>query len=358
MEGTMATGKTDPTYHGNGYIELRDPDTGTTIKQVTHSGTATTAGSYTSTANDATFARFSRNLGVTLESDPDFTTLGAIMANLCLKCHDANGATSMSAQVPGGSALKPFATTITGHVAPFNSNGNGNVVNVAGSFAVTNAAYHPVMGKQNNSYTQGTRMVAPWNLAKTNGNNTQYGNLISCWDCHAPAGASGVQTSTVTAHGAVATLRAAVRGGGTTAAANLCLNCHATAYAATAINHGAGSAFGAGGASNMNATSYFPNCHYCHSYNGAVGATVTAAGTRPNRGEDVHGFNDRTPGTPGSVWGTTNSRPYAFIRNTLSQWGPLSSATETITSPHTCAGTAGTCDNNMGGDSYTPGGVY
>jgi hypothetical protein len=360
MEGNVSDGSRNFTYHGNGYVELRDPDTGSTIKQATWSNSPAGAGSYASGATDARFVRFSRSLATNLESDANYATLGGIMMNQCLHCHDANGSINASAQVPGGSALKPFATTITGHVAPFNSNGNGNVVNVAGSFNPTNATYHPVMGKQNNSYTQGTQMVAPWNLAKINGNNTQYGNLISCWDCHAPSGisSSATLTMTVTAHGAPATLRAPVRAGGNTAAANLCLNCHATVYATTAGNHGAGSAFATGGSvGNMTATT-FSNCHNCHSYNGAVGATVSAAGTRPNRAEDVHGFNDRTPGTVGSVWTTSGVKPYAFIRNTLSVWAPATVGGVAPPSAHTCTGTGGSCNNNMNNSSYTPGGVY
>jgi hypothetical protein len=358
MEGNVSDGSRNLAYHGNGYIELRDPDTGSTIKQAMWNNSPAGSGSYASGATDARFVRFSRNLATVLVSDANYAILGGIMINQCLHCHDANGATNASAWVTNGSALKPFATTITGHLAPYNSNGNGNVVNVAGSFDPTNATYHPVMGKQNNSYTQGTRMVAPWNLAKTNGNNTQYGNLLSCWDCHAPSGisSSATLTMTVTAHGAPATLRAPVRAGGNTAVANLCLNCHATVYATTNTNHGLGSAFGSGGDSAMG-TTIFPNCHNCHSYNGAVGATVSAAGTRPNRAEDVHGFNDRTPGTVGSKW-PSGSRPYAFIRNTLSNWAPASATGDTITGAHTCSGTGGTCNNNMNNSSYTPGGVY
>ena len=363
MEGDMATGSTNAAYHKNGLIDLRDPDTGVHIKGVTHSGTAASVGAYSSTGADAAPARFSRDLSLTFESDPDFNGTAAIMINLCLKCHDADGALSALAQVPGGSAFKPFATAITGHAAPFNSNGNGNVVNVAGSFATTNAAYHPVMGKGNNSYTQGARMSAPWTLAKTNGNNTQYGNLLSCWDCHAPNGisSSATLTMTVTAHGAPTILRAPVRAGGNTAALNLCLNCHAAPTTATGYlksgNHGTGSAFASGGSSGDMTSTVFTRCYNCHGYNGAAGATVSAAGTRPNRAEDVHGFNDRTPGTTGSKW-PSGSRPYAFIRNTLSNWAPLSAAGDTITGAHTCTGTGGTCGDDMSNDSYSPGGAY
>ena len=349
MEGDMSTGK-GTSSHANGYVDLRDPDLGTAIESVTWNGA--TPGQYNSSGSQLQFVRFSRNLGSnTLEANAT-----AIQINHCLKCHDADGATNANAQVLGGSALQPFNTTITGHVAPYNSNGQGNVVDVNSSFATANASYHPVRGKQNNSYTQGAMMIAPWNMTKTNGNNTQYGYLISCWDCHAPSGATGVQTSTVTAHGAIATLRGAIRQAGTTAATNLCLNCHATTYATTASQHPTGSAFAAGGSGAMS-TTYFNNCSYCHA-NGPANATGYQTSTaRPLRGEDAHGFNDRTAGTPGSVFLTTGSRPYAFFRGSLEQWRPLS-APELGAGNATCTGNSGTCNNNMGNDTYTPGGAY
>jgi hypothetical protein len=244
-------------------------------------------------------------------------------------------------------------------VAPYDSNGNGNVVDVSKSFNTSNSSYHPVRGKANNSYADIDTMVAPYNQAsKTAGTTNQWGDLISCWDCHAPAGASGVQTSTVTAHGAAATLRAPIRANGTTATTNLCLNCHEAAYSSTGGNHSAtgGSAFNAGGNTAMN--TYFTNCSYCHAYGPSGGAHLATSTARPLRGEDAHGFNDRTAGTVGSLWGTSNVRPYAFIRNILTVWSPASAPEGTPT--HTCTGssTGNPCDNNMGNSSFTPGGAY
>lgn len=369
MEGNMGTGNADFSYHGNGSIELRDPDTGSQIMGVTFTESNGTwnqttphngAGSYSSTAAPLSFVQFSRNLGVRLENDAAWQVVTAIQVNQCLKCHDNNGAQSVSARVPGGSALKPFATAITGHVAPFDSNGQGNVVDVNKSFATTNASYHPVRGRGNNSYTQGSMMAAPWNMTKTTGNNTQFGYVVSCWDCHAPVAASGVLTNTVTAHGAAATLRGTIRAAGTTASANLCLNCHATGYSQTANdNHGTGSAFGAGGANVMN--TYFSNCSYCHAYAPANGTNLATSTSRPLRAEDVHGFDDRTAGTVGSVWGNSNSKPYAFFRMHMTGWKPLSGATVPAGAA-TCGGGASgnPCNDNMtyGTETYTPGGAY
>jgi len=364
MEGNVADGSRNLTYHGNGYIELRDPDTGSTIKQATWSNSPAGTGSFASGATDARFVRFSRNLAIDLVQDANYATLGGIMINQCLHCHDANGATNAAARVPGGTALKPFNTTITGHAAPFDSNGNGNVVNVAAQFATTNSSYHPISGKQNNSYVQGAMMQAPWNLTKTTGNTTSWGYLMTCWDCHAPNGATGTQRLTVTAHGGAATLRAPVyQSAANTAATNLCVNCHALNYATTSGNHAAGSAF-TGGSSNMNLTT-MQRCAYCHAYTAAqAGTAVPTLALRPLRGENVHGFNDRDPVTAGQqLWvnGANSHRPYAFIRNTLAYWSPtsVSTAGETLQRSRGCTGTGGTCNNNMDTNTtYSTGGVY
>ncbi len=366
MEGNMSTGKTNPAYHANGYIDLRNPDTGNPIEDATWTNSPAGAGSYSSSGtalnSNATasnrLVRFSRDLGSNILE----IQARSIQVNQCLKCHDADGAASTSAQVPGGSAFQPFGVAITGHAAPYNSNGNSNVVNVAASFATSNSTYHPISGKQNNSYTQGTLMVAPWNMTKTTGNTTSWGYLMTCWDCHAPAGTSGVQTTTVTAHGGAATLRSPAYAGGTTAPANICLVCHATTYASTSGNHAAGSAF-TGGSTNMNTTT-MPRCTYCHAYTAAAGGTAAYnLASRPLRGENAHGFNDRDPNTVGSKWvnGVNSHRPYAFIRNTLSYWSPtsVSTAGETLQRSRGCTGTGGTCDNNMTATTtYSTGGVY
>ncbi|WP_156912234.1 fibronectin type III domain-containing protein [Citrifermentans bremense] len=354
MEGAKATGKTT-TAHGNGYINLRDPDTGLNIKNVTWNGA--TPGQYVEGTTDVQFLQYQRDLTKTLETDPNWLVIAAIQQNHCLKCHDGLGAVSTEAQVPTtGTAMRPFGIAITNHVAPYNSNGLGNVVNVAAGLATTNASYHPVIGKQNNSYVQGAQMVAPYaTITKTNGNNTSWGALMSCWDCHATLAQTGVQTFTVTAHGNAVTLRGPIRAAGTTASTNLCVNCHATKYATTASQHGAGSAF-TQGAGDMG-TATFNNCSYCHGY-GVVAATYSATSVgRPLRAEEGHGFNDRVAGTVGSKWSNGN-RPYAFIRNTLSGWAPKSAVGDTITNPSTCSGTGGTCDNNMGNSTNGLGGVY
>lgn len=342
MEGDAATGSPNATYHKNGYIELRDPDLGTTIKGVTWGGTG--AGAYTSTGTDARPVRVSRNLSsATIEADT-----AAIMINHCLKCHDAGGATAASAIVSGGSALKPFANTIA-------ANPSGGVLDVASQFATTNRSYHPVRGKQNNAYAGGTRMVAPWNGVTKSGTTAVWGPLMTCWDCHANTGATGTITS-FGVHGTtlngtnVVALRGASYGTGTTAATNYCFVCHA-GYT-SADNHGSGSAFNTlsrtamGGINNV--------CINCHSSRNNTGQPA-----RPIGAADAHGFSTRANGTAFPA----ASNGYAFIRSEGFYGSGYQNITKSVggtTYSSNCTGYNGTGSicSRSGMGSYTPGGVY
>jgi len=347
MEGDVSTGSANATYHKNGYIELRDPDTGATIKGVTHNGSTTTAGAYTSTATDARPVRFSRNLGnATIEADT-----AAIMINQCLKCHDANGALSATAIVSGGTALKPFAGTVA-------ANPGGGVLNVAAQFASTNKSFHPVLVRQNSGYTNtgGSRMVAPWNGVTKTATTTTYGPLISCWDCHAPNGSTSatILTSSGIHGGAVNStdtvpLRGNVYVNGTTASTNLCVACHVVSGGTT--NHGTGSAITSSTNSSM---TYFQNrCYFCH---GSYGSRASVA--RPMGAGDAHGFNTRATG---AAFPAVNNG-YAFLRNEGWYANAYTQSIRSIgatTYTPTCGGmgAGGGCSrSSMGG--YTPGGVY
>jgi predicted CxxxxCH...CXXCH cytochrome family protein len=378
MEGRSDTGDVDPAYHlyaPNGPIDLRDPDTGAPIQGVTWGGA--NAGAYTSTGSAQTFVQWSRNLGSNVIEAP----VAAVMINHCLKCHDADGAASCTtaaagakACVPGGTAGKPFNTTIAGTgynggtgLTACATGTNGCVTNVAASFDVNNASYHPIRGKQNNSYVSSARMKAPWNgITKTGGNTTSWGYLISCWDCHSANNASGVQTSTVTAHGAAATIRQAVWVQTTSytdttgTGGNLCLVCHTVATSGN--NHATGSAWASGGNSTPGSRAR-DACFNCH-------ASSIAKPARPTPAEDAHGF-DRFAGTgTDTMWpvGATNTyKPYGFMRSisttggrwTTTSWKPLSGPSVTSGSA-TCGGSgalgSGCSSQNHG--TYTPGGVY
>jgi len=344
MEGNATDGSANGTYHKNGYIELRDPDLGTTIKGVTWGGT--NAGAYGSTATDARPVRVSRNLSsATIEADA-----AAIMINHCLKCHDAAGATSASAIVPGGSALKPFANTVA-------LNPGGGVLDVAAQFDTTNRSYHPVKGKQNNAYAGGTRMVAPWNGVTKSGTTTitTWGPLMTCWDCHANTGATGTITSfgvhgTTLAGTNVVALRGASYGTGTTAATNYCFLCHAGYTNSTA--HGSGSGFSTVGQSSMGGINNV--CINCHSSRNNTGQPA-----RPIGAADAHGFSTRANGT---AFGTA-SNGYAFIRSEGFYGSSYVQSVKKVgatTYSSNCSGYNGSgsiCSRSSMG-TYTPGGAY
>ena len=353
MEGDVSTGSANATYHKNGYIELRDPDTGLTIKGVTHNGVAGAAGSagaYTSTATDARPVRFSRNLG-SASIEPD---TAAIMVNQCLKCHDANGALSSTAWTTGGSALKPFAGTVT-------LNPGGGVLNVAAQLASTNKSHHPVLSRTNNGYTNtgGTRMVTPWNATAKTASTTVYGPLITCWDCHAPLSATGVLTTSGVHGGAVnatdaVPLRGRVYFNGTTAATNLCIVCHVVT--GNTSNHGTGSAITSATNSGM---TYFANrCYFCHASD--------VARTRPHGAGDAHGYNTRGGTVGNGLAFPTVNNGYAFIRSegwygnafvhSIRSIG-VTTYTMTCGGRGTAGGGAGSCSRSSMG-AYTPGGVF
>ena len=344
MEGNTADGSINATYHRNGYIELRDPDTGVTIKGVTHSGTTSAEGVYTSTGTDARPVQFSRNLGsAAIEADT-----AAIMVNQCLKCHDAGGAASASAVVPGGTAGQPFAGAIT-------ANPGSNVLDVAAQFAPTNRSFHPVTVRQNSGYTNtgGTRMIAPWNGVTKTATTTVYGPLITCWDCHAPNGTGAVTLTTSGIHGGavngadVVPLRGNVYTAGTTAASNLCLHCHVVSGGTT--NHGTGSAITS---STNGSMTYFQNrCTICHG-----SQTTTAHAPRPVGAGDAHGFSTRSTGAAFPA----ASNGYAFIRSEGWYAGATTHVVRQVgasTFTSNCGGYAGICNRGSMGN-YAPGGVY
>ena len=364
MEGTTSTGKINSTYHGNSYVELRDPDLGSTIKAKTHSGSNSAEGSWSDAAGDAVFVRFKRSLGTRFEADTatipgktvtNFQVLGGIQVNFCLKCHDAGGAAAAdgSSVIPGGTAGKPFNGTVS-------ANPSGNVLDVAAQFANTNRSFHPVLHKSNNGYTNtsGTRMSAPWNSANggatKTGTTSVYGSLMTCWDCHAPNNISSSATLTVSGiHGGAVNgtdgvpLRGNVyiNSATTTNATNLCTNCHVVSGGTT--NHGAGSAITT---STNGSMTYFQNrCFYCH-----AGVSGTTRAARPIGAGDAHGYSTRSTG--GAFPAASNG--YAFIRS--ERW--YASTTQHIirsigatTYSQSCGQPTG-CSDTMG--PYSPGGVY
>jgi hypothetical protein len=190
-------------------------------------------------------------------------------------------------------------------------------------------------------------------------NLTTWGPLISCWDCHAPNAATGLQTASVTAHGGAVTLRQSVWvkstvNNGAVGAGNLCRVCHVVA--ASGSTHGAGSAWLTTG--NGTPGGYARDeCFRCHS------SAVTKP-ARPIPAQDAHGFDAfATAGDLKWPVGTTETyRPYAFMRNvgTGNTWNASGNYWKPLSALDVTAGAA-ICSGNCGRAShgtYTPGGIY
>ena len=157
MEGNASTGAIDGNYHRNGQVELRNPDNGMSL---------------------AGFSSFTRDL---YSASLEFWVTD-VQNDFCLKCHDADGASSPNARVPGGSPLAPF------------SDGNAAVIDVAAQFSPTNANYHPVTARGDNPYaipgsinSYNRLLLPPFNQAATH-------DLISCFDCHETSGHGGANS--------------------------------------------------------------------------------------------------------------------------------------------------------------------
>lgn len=346
MEGDPATGQTTA-FHENNKLELRDSDTGTTIMGVTYTpASGSTLGYYSSTATAATSSGFVRYTG-TKNLEP---FAQAVMINLCLKCHDANGAYSTASQATGSSvgasASQPFGT------------GSGAVLDMNSHFTTTNASYHPILAQQNNSYADVNTMEAPWNTAGTPGGTkttktslTNWGWTMTCWDCHDSSSSArtiGGANASVTAHGNAVTVRAAYSATASTATP-LCALCHKTSVYWTTTTHTANLGYSAlntdtlgewssGGYHDIAEPEYF-GCTVCHGMTSKAGALPA----RPGRSENVHGSN--TIGTGGTAWGS-GKKPYSFIRNT----GTFNNWT-------TGQCTMGGCRSGEAGP-YSPGGTY
>ena len=367
MEGDPATGATTA-YHMNNVLEFRDPDTGLTIKGVNWDGL--TPGSYTPTVTDATATTFARNTGSnTLEAFAQ-----AVQVNLCLKCHDSDasagvgngGAKSSLAWVPGGTALKPFGTA------------GGTVLDMNAHFATGNASYHPVSGRQNNSYADANTMVTPWNTAGSPGGTkttktslTNWGWLITCWDCHDSSAASrtiGGANASVT-HGNAVTLRATYGPGVSGTATQLCVVCHKSSVywvsGANVFTHvpnldvsgldadAATPNEWANGSYHDATNGEFFGCTVCHgttTSNGVMSGRATAPTDTDYNGLNSHGFDTRSDGTS-TTWGS-GARPWSFLRfggSNLDDWD---------NSPATCGGATDMCGQSGETDTYIPGGTY
>ena len=346
LEGSGTTHKTTA-YHGDGNIDLRDPD-----------GAGETP--ITNMSNAAwTFQRFSTSYaaGSRVANGQTLNTIDNIISQkFCLKCHDGNGATNPTARSNNGgtgTAAMPFGGIALGttYTALNGAIGTQGLINVFSQFSTGNASRHPVRGSRIKDFPYSTRLAAPYNNIGTArdanaaaSHTTAVSVVINCFDCHNTV-TSPLTLRTVAAHGNAVTLRGTIYA---TTASTLCTTCH-IGYTVTG-NHSTGSAWSVTGSSH-NASS---TCQYCH------GSSInTTAQVRPIRAQDYHGNNALVGG---GKWPTVLSRPYAFIRgwSTTAYHRPYR-ASEFTTGSATCG--TGACPNGgLVGDgstrTYTAGGTY
>jgi len=351
LEGDFSTGKVVPAggTHKNGYIDLRNPDGVGEVAITNISGGA------------FTFARFSTSYAAgsrTSSGNTANTIDNVITQKFCLACHDSDGATNTTARA--GSS--PTAT------APFG--GGNSVLDAKTQFATTNSSKHPVMGARSADFPTTIRLADPYKPTGTRGTQgtKTAGVVINCFDCHNTGTTSGMKTlRTVSAHGDANVL---IRGGGASTNGTIyvsspthCSSCHIT-YNNSYPGHNtgtSGSAFGTSDGDMNSAT--FNNCHYCHAdTNSTTGTTVA------QRSSNIHGVNalpasgatktGRWSGTSTGSPAQVETRPYAFIRNTLnlSNSQPRVIGSSTYTSQ--CSMTSGGACSNQSNKSYTPGGTY
>ena len=345
LEGSSAT-QTRSAYHGDGNIDLRDPD-GAGETPITN----ITSGAFTFTKFATSYAAGSRTTTGHTSNSVD----NVLTQKFCLACHDNNGATNTTARTSGGTAFMPWGGVNLGanYTVANGAASAGGVINVKAQFATTNSSIHPVLGPRSSDYPVNTRLAVPYNNIGTTrvagAHNLANSVVLNCFDCHNTPTAP-LTDRTVVAHGNAVTLRGTIYANG--AASTLCTTCHTgyTSAPGTAGVHGAGSAWAATGSSH----DVRIDCHGCHGSN-----ISTARAVRPLGAQDYHGNNALVGG---GLWPTINSRPYAFIRGWTggAYYRPYRSS-EFTTGNATCG--AGTCptDGQVGDGStrtYTPGGTY
>lgn len=262
------------TYHWNNAVDLRDPDTGGAI---------------------TSFAQFSRDTASsTLE-----TWVTNVQNNLCLKCHDADGATASNFS---GDPMRPF------------SSGARDVPNVYAQFDTANAYHHAVRGTVGNPFCNSATLEAPWDSGGP--------HVISCFDCHGTSGHGGSNQRMLRTSIDLDTMEATIDKASLPAGMGLtvetfCTLCHkSTEYVDGSANskfeyHG-------GNMSQHSGASNELGCLGCHG--GIVNLSeVTNGAARGN----LHGGNYTWPS---GTWSVGASSQFFMVGGWISGWKPNTSA--------------------------------
>lgn len=370
LEGNYTT-QLRSTYHGDGYIDLRDPDVAGETRITNIAGT-----SYRFAKFSTSYAAGSRtSTGHQAENVDNILT-----QKFCLKCHDYNGAANTTARSGAGTWDMPFNNADLGasYTVTNGAVAAGGLIDVKTQTLTTNSSVHPVQGPNNRAYPYSTRLVVPYNgFGNGRDSNTIVspaaatprtkvnGVVIYCFDCHNTT--PRLTSRTTAAHGNAVSLWGTYY---PTATPTLCLGCHGGSTAVglgadtyldtTNGDHNPGSAFSVGDA---NPGPYIPTCQNCHfsNYNDPG---------RPVRASDIHGFNGLLATGGAWTYGASNgSRPIAFMRN-VTQWTAaiatsprpyqtptLAAGTPSCSTASVAFGANASCTSNTH-SPYAPGGSY
>lgn len=332
-------------YHGDGYIDLRDPD----VQGETRI-TDISLASFRFAKFSTSYAAGSRTSTGHLSNNID----NVLTQKFCIPCHDGDGALNTTARSNNGgtgTAAMPFGGIALGatYTAANGAIGTQGLVDVKTQFATTNTSFHPVRGPRNKDFPTAARLASPYNNIAAGRTDAGHGLansvVLNCFDCH-NAPTTPLTDRTIVAHGNANTIRGTIYVTGPT----LCITCH-TGYTTDTDNHLAGSAGSSSGTSGQNMfMSTF--CMYCH-------ASADAKPARPLPAQDFHGYNRLVNNATWTGSAATGGYPYGFIRNT-SRWiahKPYNSVQWGVTTA-TCQGDGTHCAANGGTQPYTPGGTY
>jgi len=274
--------------HMNGVLDLRDPDSGSTI----------------------TFPK-----GIT--RDRNSSTLETDVTNLqnffCLNCHDSDGAPATKNTTGGGTDMSPFSSS-------------GIVGDADGQFNQTNSYHHAVKGTVGNPYCNSSTMEAPW--------DTGGPHKITCFDCHDLSGHGApnqrmlrvsIDLDTMEAGSSTTTIGTTVE--------DFCTLCHKPAEYASGGSAGGNSKFefhpsntgnhGAGSGNELGCM----GCHGGISDEGGISANGSARG-------NIHGGSYQWPS---DSWAIGEQSQFFMVGGYISGWKYNTSAGKSGCGGGTCS---------------------
>ncbi|MDH5720989.1 MAG: hypothetical protein OEZ13_10330 [Spirochaetia bacterium] len=287
-------GDPNPTYHKNGVVDLRDPDT---------------QGNVISLTNSTATQRFQRTRSVLIGNDTYSTEINALQNNFCLGCHDVDGAQNSDIVALGFSAAQPFSAMT-----------RGSIPNVDAQLSTAHYSFHPVKGTVGNPFALATSPGAVKHLASPY--NTGTASLITCFDCHANGAHGGGFQRMIREDMLVgpdynglteAAIPAGWDGGGVagTGGNGFCNKCHDPAVYSGGDDNNTGAMNRAHDAQHSIGSDEY-GCAGCHG--GPVRFTMV------DWNKKIPGYNYCNAEGNGSAWGNIHGNSYNYC--STSPWNP------------------------------------